>query len=327
MCCFAQPVTAVGRTQIFARLSGRGTQYLVYQMQYDSPTRNAMILPIPTVVKAADDAVQFVNMNKYDRFFRDLRAAFPEPTPPSFNSKTNARAGSDTGAAPLLVHQVGNFTASFVPTQQDFSRLDPQFVISADTWAKIPKYQDYGFVVFQLEQLRGEPHPMAFEFPTREPDQLFFPTVHIHDGEVHEREDFDHTLYCQHAAFDNVVGKYTRRSDAATGLTRSKTTGGDTVDVQRAAGVVNENLLIHRKNLQGRLVNQDVLIAAKGDPLRLTRSPYWLGAPLLGIALAAWPVGWLIRRRMRLAAGDKFAGEKAAEETASAPTSTERPPA
>ena len=47
MCCFSQPVEAVFDTQIFARLTGRGSQYLAYQMNYKSDSENAMILPIP----------------------------------------------------------------------------------------------------------------------------------------------------------------------------------------------------------------------------------------------------------------------------------------
>ena len=31
----------------------------------------------------------------------------------------------------------------------------------------------------------GRVHPMAFEFPTRSPDEIFFPTAHIHDGACH----------------------------------------------------------------------------------------------------------------------------------------------
>jgi hypothetical protein len=38
---------------------------------------------------------------------------------------------------------------------------------------------------------------MAFSFPRRNTKSLFFPTVHIHDGEVHSKAEFDHTLYCQ----------------------------------------------------------------------------------------------------------------------------------
>jgi len=40
-------------------------------------------------------------------------------------------------------------------------------------------------------------HPMAFSFLRRDANELFFPTVHIHDGTVHPKADFDHTLYCQ----------------------------------------------------------------------------------------------------------------------------------
>jgi len=43
-------------------------------------------------------------------------------------------------------------------------------------------------------------HPMAFEFPTRAPSHLFYPTVHIHDGEVHPEAFFDHALYAQASA-------------------------------------------------------------------------------------------------------------------------------
>jgi hypothetical protein len=38
---------------------------------------------------------------------------------------------------------------------------------------------------------------MAFEFQRRDASQLFFPTVHVHDGLVHPTAHFDHELYCQ----------------------------------------------------------------------------------------------------------------------------------
>lgn len=37
----------------------------------------------------------------------------------------------------------------------------------------------------------------GFEFPTRHPDRLFFPTLHIHDGAVKPFARFAHTLYAQ----------------------------------------------------------------------------------------------------------------------------------
>jgi hypothetical protein len=34
---------------------------------------------------------------------------------------------------------------------------------------------------------------MAFEFEREDASELFFPTVHIHDGDFHPLADFDHT--------------------------------------------------------------------------------------------------------------------------------------
>ena len=67
------------------------------------------------------------------------------------------------------------------------------------TWKRLPQYADWGFVVFKFRKGEAHVHPMAFAFPTRHANQLFFPTVHIHDGTVPATADFDHTLYCQAA--------------------------------------------------------------------------------------------------------------------------------
>ena len=109
-----------------------------------------------------------------------------------------------------------------MPTLADFDRLDPKFTLPQEVWAKIPEYENFGFAVFQLAAGQLRPHPMAFEFQT-DKDELFFPTIHIHDGEVHQSEHFDHVLYMQHAGLDSKVGAY-RNSDVedrATGLVRS----------------------------------------------------------------------------------------------------------
>lgn len=66
-----------------------------------------------------------------------------------------------------------------------------------DVLLQLPLYSDYGFAVFQLPRHNAREHAMAFEFPRREKEQLFFPTVHIHDGKVGQAAHFDHALYCQ----------------------------------------------------------------------------------------------------------------------------------
>lgn len=42
-----------------------------------------------------------------------------------------------------------------------------------------------GFAVLKLRAGNLHAHPMAFSFPRRTDRALFFPTLHIHDGEAH----------------------------------------------------------------------------------------------------------------------------------------------
>ena len=46
MCCFSRHVESVSNTNIFARSSSNGRQYLVYSMTIQSKEDLAMILPI-----------------------------------------------------------------------------------------------------------------------------------------------------------------------------------------------------------------------------------------------------------------------------------------
>ncbi len=297
MCCFAGPVRSVANTRIFARLSGQGTQYLAYQMKYASDKQNAMILPLPAKVGADESSIKFIDLSNYHRFFRDLQQGFPSlrPLPTSRSIATDSAIDSQV----IRVHEVGSFVASFVPSLQDFERLDPQFVIPKEVWAQLPTYADYSFAVFQLKELQGETHPMAFEFETRNSDQIFFPTVHIHDGQVHEKEHFEHELYCQHAAYDQAADtKYTSAPDRATKLVRSKGQAADFVDVAKAQGLVASGLWVHRRSMIGNFANTDVIL--RGDvPARAGAMKLFNPGVLLPIA-ALLPLYWFIQRRNKL---------------------------
>lgn len=303
MCCFAQPVLSVSDTHLFARLSGPGRQWLVYQMQFESAVPNAMILPLPVALPAKEDAVRFVSLEKYKFFFDDLLKAFPAPRGGMSIGCSKASAPTASRSA-LDVFKVGDYIASFVPTVDDFDRLDPQFVIPKTTWDLIPGYSDYGFAVFQLTELLGRPHPMAFEFATRSPDQIFFPTVHIHDGEVHRTEDFDHVLYLQHPAYDRVVGSYHYpwEADPTTGMVRSKSRAGDWCRTQWTSGIVEPDLLLHRLEMRGELPNEDFIQNVSAERTGAWRRPrqltdWWPALPALAGAAG---IGWMIRRRAML---------------------------
>lgn len=317
MCCFAgASEVQVNGTTIFARLVTSGTQVLAYQMAYAAEAPVAMILPLPVALPAKESSVRFKNLKEYPDFFDALAKGFPAPPPKRSWSKGVEVAASAT----LEVHDVGDFVASFVPKIADFARVDPRFVLAPGVWTKLPAYADYGFAVFQLKELSGSPHPIALEFDSRLSEQLFFPTVHIHDGTVHDKDTFDHVLYAQASAFDAHVGDYDGPSttDRHTGFVRSRGKVADFADISRAQGLLAAELLVHKVSMRGTLANQDTIFGVStaavssdasaaregrgnsGGCSRCAGSARASSVPLpVGLTLAG--LGWsLLRRNRRL---------------------------
>ncbi|HKA06864.1 MAG TPA: hypothetical protein VKD71_06370 [Gemmataceae bacterium] len=275
MCCFSQPVELVSDTNIFAR-SVNGRQFLVYSMAYAAAADLAMVLPLPVPPNPPEDAVRFINLERYPTFFDDLCHGFPVMVTGSLSADTGPLS---LGAPKLRVHDVGSFEASFVPRLEDFDRLDERFRIPRQVWDRLPAYRDYGFAVFKLKGrdprrpvgvLRrlfgGAPsgglpkprqvHPMAFEFPRRNLDLLYFPTVHVHDRKIHPDAMFDHTLYCQS---EPAMEEYLQ------GWEKSYGQASAFMDIDRAEGVVAPNHHCWRRPLVGRLENKDTLVGRGGS--------------------------------------------------------------
>ncbi len=247
MCCFSGRVQSVTGTKIFARAAGKrdARQFLVYEMTFAAADDLAMILPLPVPPRPREDAVRFVALDGYRELFEDLKKGFPEEVSRG-NGLAMGFAPQPVAGKRLAVVEVGDFEASFVPTLDDFDRLDARFVIPRATWDAVPAYHDFGFAVFKLKRGRRAVHPMAFTFPRRDPSRLFFPTVHIHDGVVHETAAFDHALYCQRdAPFD---------WRASTGAAR------DFVDASRAKGIVDGAAPVYLRELRGAFLNEDVYV-------------------------------------------------------------------
>ncbi len=247
MCMFSQAVEHVSNTQVFARRSN-GKQLLAYSMTYRAARALAMVLPLPVPPDGAENEVRFIDLQGYPEFFGDLRSGFPIEI-----LMSRAFMSVETTPATLVVHDVGSFEASFVPTLEDFDRLDDRFRLPPDAMGEIPMYRDYGFAVFKLKPATNESevHPMAFEFPQREPERVFFPTVHLHDGRVHSVAAFDHTLYCQLP---------TPPSAGPLGWNRSATPASEFVDVPRAGGLIDSDGHCWRRQLRGLLPNTDTWI-------------------------------------------------------------------
>jgi hypothetical protein len=250
MCCFSRHVESVSNTNIFARSSKDGRQYLVYSMALRSEEDLAMILPIPVPSGSPDDAVKFIDLKGYPDFFKDMLAGFPTPAPKSIARSRAPVAGTDS-AKPLPVVEVGSFEASFVPSIRDFSRLDERFRLPDNTWDQLPLYREYGFAVFKLKKGEQKVHPMSFEFPRANSKKIFFPTVHIHDGQVHPKAAFDHTLYCQVADSE---------SQQVMGWRESPKLANQFMKVNDAKGLIVADRHCYQRTIRGQQKNEDTWV-------------------------------------------------------------------
>jgi hypothetical protein len=246
MCCFSRSVSSVSNTNIFARAANDGRQYLAYSLKYEAADELAMILPIPTPANAAEDGVRFIDLSGYPKFFDDLRLGFPEQKMSRQAFQPLVRLAPQP--APLKVYDVGSFEASFVPQQKDFGRLDERFRLPTNAWDKLPQYKDWGFAVFKLKAGAKDVHPMAFDFLRRAPRTLFFPTVHIHDGQVHGKAEFDHSLYCQTSL------SLDRNWEDSFAPAQSF------VKVDQSQGLVEATQPVRRRRIHGSHKNEDIVI-------------------------------------------------------------------
>jgi hypothetical protein len=248
MCCFTRPVDYVNNTRIYARFGEGVNQFIAYAMSLGADDELAMVLPVPVVTGSGEKAMKFIDLSQYPRFFEDMNRGFPAPR--SSNKSPFGGVGRSLPQAKLEVVSVGSYDASFVPTVADFSRLDERFRFPNHIWKKLPGYFNYGFAVFKLKPTHGPVHPMAFSVPSAHPEQLFFPTVHIHEGEIHAKAEFDHTLYCQGG---NINAKGWQESPGIAlqfmkcGLTHH---------------MVSPNHHIYRRKMNGNLANGDLLLQA-----------------------------------------------------------------
>ena len=108
--------------------------------------------------------------------------------------------------------------------------------------------------VFQLEPGNVTVHPMAFTFPTRDIERVFFPTVHLHDGTFHAKADFDHALYYQHPRVVREGGRF--EGDESS----------HEVPRKDYEGIVDKARPVLRRTVRGKLANVDTWIET-GRPI------------------------------------------------------------
>jgi hypothetical protein len=202
MCIILAQVEHVASTKIFTCLTENQTQqFLVYSNEvHTNEEDNAMILPVPN-----PESVRFVNLKKYANLFDDLEANFYKSRRSSFNmyaSLSRSAALDPVDRPRLVVHDVGAYSASIVPSVNDFDRIDTaHFTIPDDLERILRETYDsqFGFIVCKLKQGKHNYHPFAYIHAKHSNNLLFIPTLHYHPhgyGLARSVEaDWDHMIY------------------------------------------------------------------------------------------------------------------------------------
>lgn len=258
MCIFSGDIKAVSHTSIFARVDGP-VQHLVYEMKLDTVSDVAMVLPLP-VAGGPESDLKFRDLSDYSDIFRHLSYCFPQPVAAAAPGDLSAQPRS----APLPIEKVGAFEASFVPSSSDFERLDPRFRLAPGVWDSLPDYSEFGFAVFQLQAGKSEVHPMALTFKTQMPNELFFPTTHVHHGSAPSTAEFDHRLYGQGIgqAPDWRKGKCPPRRIIDSLLAHRRPNERPIVDI--VGDLVAFDDPIYQLQLNGELPNKDTVVPCTG---------------------------------------------------------------
>ena len=230
MCIVADSVNDVSKTKIASfhtgyALDGGQTvipaQLIVYSANVDSAANtNAFILP---VYNPGNDYRKIIplDFSGLPDFFSDVENIF-ERWFPKLRSRslgmTNSANYSLQSDSILVVHKVGDYKFSIMPSKMDFNRLDrSQLNINPMAKTAIDVHSDdYSFIVYQFFQ-KGQIEITPFGYlcePCRE-HAMILPTIHghPHDGtptdglgyvpnmyvsyksDFEDQAEFDHEIY------------------------------------------------------------------------------------------------------------------------------------
>ena len=183
-------------TRIFATKHA-GKDVLVYEAAIMTPESNAMVLPIP--IRAGSGPIELVDLSAFPQMFAEIALYYNGPVEPA-----DAWGRPEAPPQKLEVFTVGAFKASIVPSLDQLGQLDDRFHIQPGFRELLAeRYGDWAFVVYQLAPGNHILHPFGVAFESRFQEQLFFPTLHVHDGaHAAAKAGFAHSLYAQGASLE-----------------------------------------------------------------------------------------------------------------------------
>ncbi len=260
MCIFRSSVVNVAKTNIFVAACDDSTrQITVYQNVVKSTKENAMILPVP-LTGSADD-IELLDLKAEKDFFKDMYNLFPLEESEAEDDRPKAKA-KGKGKAMLPVYKVGDYDVTIVPDTDSFNQVDDDAFTLNKRIVGMLMYlypENFAFLVckFGGDSKEKHMHPLGYIHDRVDGANLFVPTVHIHDGEMHAEEHFDHRIYSFNTSMDNKAdaGDETLQKmyDTYTFLQR--------LDVQSHADLNN----LYLYEIEGSHENKDIRMQVIGN--------------------------------------------------------------
>lgn len=224
---FDRSMTYRARTSLFARRVSVTHQVLVFaEVGPDSEgERPIIVLPLPVPASAQASDVRFLDLSTSPGFFDQLDRAFP---PEEYLPRTSQGpgGGSAGGSAPSDGPRppAGAYAAHYVASAAELTALGTAKSDPVDLGAIAARYPQHGFAIFELDPkprswlarltstLAGRGRaPVGLEFPSRDPERLYFPSLHLASVDISRPLPYDHAYYIQAddprsgAAWDNDV--------------------------------------------------------------------------------------------------------------------------
>jgi len=206
MCLFNESVEEVHNTSLFACLNNaRNRQLLIYSNSVENSNKyNAMVLPVPN-----PHTITLHDMTSASKFFPDLEKCFK---PPASYARSLGAKHFDANSK-LVVHDVGSYLISIVPSINDFSRLRTEtfdFNLSENLKTFLAHYDhNFGYLVCRLKMGNVGYSPIAYSHNVLTPNELFYPTTHYHSDKAvvfydGMEGDWDHNIYAPNMEFVNM---------------------------------------------------------------------------------------------------------------------------
>lgn len=240
---FSQRPNGIADLTLFG-CTREGRQSLAVSLRISAATDLALIVPVPVTPGATETDVRLLSTDGSQSLFDSLASGFVG------SAERPHRQDAEEADAPRTVRYAAAqaMRAYYVPSIADFDQVGPHLRFPEAALASRPEYASYGFYVFELpagQDVRIV--PMAFDFPTRHPEAVYFPTWYGDPTWMPEEGHRDITVYTQ---FGERLGWQETRETA----TRFVNAGA-------SRGLIAPDRTVQRKILFGDGNNEDLLAA------------------------------------------------------------------